>query len=594
MKIYKEGKELLKRFTTEEIELDNGLTFNTGEVLRMCNFYSASKHLSGQRDGIGRYRPFYNIVNFRVQVAKVATDLDIKDVQISSDSPQFWIQSMLLQKESYEWMKASNFSQRLNEQGQIRPKYGGVWVKKRLEKGELFIDTVRWKNFACDQVSPDGVKLERHYMTPVELMQKKGVWDNVKEATEYALKKGKEGQRDTEVYTLDRIEVWEIHGMFSKAHLKEAKGEKFDEEDKWVYSNQVYFMLACDDKYVLYAEEEDESPYMYLPWEEVDGRMLGRGVIEEAEEAQVWTNDAVINQKNATDLASRVVMKTNAKNLANNILEVDNGKVFELNDNEDINPVNMAPSALGFLDAQIQMWERQANNATSVYESNTGEQAPSGTPYSQTALMNQVASKPFDYRREEHGIFLTQIFEKWVIPYLIKKLKKEHILVSDFTDEELDIIDEDFANFESRSFTKQLLLQGIAPTPEAIEELKEKRRMDLRKHGRKRYIKIPEGYFDGIEAKVTVITSGEQRNKAAVLTSLSSILQTVSASFNPQTGGFSILEDPTLSRIFGQIVEIAGAGISPVALRGKTNTAPVAQAPQVAPMEAEVPEALTV
>lgn len=570
MQIYKEATEVIKRFNEEEIELADGLMFNTGQTLRMCNFYLNSRHLSGRFDNLKRERPFYNIVNFRVTVAKVATDLDIKDINITSDDPQHWVHSMLLQRENYEWMKATNVSRRLNEQGLTRPRFGGVVVKKRKEDGELFLDTVQWKNFSCDQVDFSGVKIEKHYMTPVEMMAKNGVWDDVRGAIKHALKKQKEGKENKEHYTSDRIEVLEVHGTFSKAHLLEAKGLKFDEEDQWVYSDQVYFMLACDDDYVLFAEEEkDGSPYAYLPWEPVDGRTLGRGVIEESEEAQVWTNDAVINQKNATDLASRVVIKTNASNLGNNILEIDNGKIFELKTGEDMNAVNLTPSALAFLGEQVMMWERQVNNATSVYESNTGEQTPANTAYSQTALLNQVASKPFDYRREEHGIFLTELWDRWVIPHLISKLKKKHILVSDFSDDELDLIDESFANHSGKDYAKQLLLQGIAVTPQSLEAFKQQKRQELRQYGRRRYIEIPDGYFDNVKAKITVVTTGEQKNKAAVLTSLSSLLQTVASSYNPQTGQFAILENPVLRRIFGNIVEVAGAGISPVSLMSK-------------------------
>lgn len=591
MKIYQEATNLKKNFKEEPSKFLEGNERSSGDIIKMCDYYSSSKHLSGDRDGLGRTKPFFNILNFRVTVAKVATDLDIKDVQITSDNPEHAVKSMLLQREAYQWMKETGFDQRLNEQGRIRPKYGGVVVKKVERDGNLFIDTVRWKNFACDQISFEGTKVETHWLTPKEMMDKADVWMNVKEATKYALEKSaKEEQGRKGIYfQSDRIEVLEVHGTFPKAFLKEAKGRTVSEEDNWTYSNQVYFMLACDDNYILFAEEEKEHPYMYLPWEDVDGRMLGRGIMEEGEQAQIWTNDTVINQKNATDLASRVVLKTNSKSIGNNLLEIDNGKIFQLNDQEDIGVLNMTPSALGFLEGQISLWERQVNNATSVYESNTGEQTPANTPYSQTALLNQVASKPFDYRREEHGIFVKNIFEKWVIPHLVKRLKKKHVLVAEFSDEELEFIDEDFMNSESRSYAKEMLLQGKTPTPEAIATFRKEKISELRRQGKKRYIEIPDKYFDDIEAKVSVVTTGEQRNKAAILTSLSSILQTVSQSFNPQTGQFSILENPVLSRIFGQIVEIAGAGVSPVSLRQSNTPAggPVAS-PQLEEVAAQV------
>lgn len=70
-----------------------GLTFSQWKTIRMCEFYSNSRYLGSfggmtsngvlienrNQDELGRDAPFYNIVNFRVTIAKVATDLDVKE-----------------------------------------------------------------------------------------------------------------------------------------------------------------------------------------------------------------------------------------------------------------------------------------------------------------------------------------------------------------------------------------------------------------------------------------------------------------------------------------------------------------------------------
>jgi hypothetical protein len=172
------------------------------------------------------------------------------------------------------------------------------------------------------------------------------------------------------------------------------------------------------------------------------------------------------------------------------------------------------------------------------------------------------------------------VFEKWIIPYLIKKIKKEHILVSEFSDTELEMIDESFANFNSNQDIINHLLTGQTVAPDAQGQLIENYKKHIKKQGKKRFIEVPEDYFKDIEAKITVITTGEQKNKAVILQSLSEIMKTVIQSFNPQTGQFGVLEDPTLSKIFNQIVELSGSGISPISI-GKgampTQAAPVAE-----------------
>jgi hypothetical protein len=476
---------------------------------------------------------------------------------------------MFLQHEAYEWMKTNGFAKFLNKMGHTRPKYGGVLVKKVEDSKNLDIQVVEWKNVVTDQVDIlGGTIIEKHWMTPVELSKKKGSWNNVNEAIENHIKmQSTANDWDDEAYNSERICVYEVHGEFPKGFVEDANDldENFT-SDKYEFSRQRYFYAKFGEekKTVFLAEEFDELIYDYIPWEEIPGRGLGRGVIEDSEEAQVWSNDTVINEKNAMDLAGKVVMKTNSSKLGNNILEVDNGKIFDLEDGKDLVPINLAPTALGQFQAQINRWELQADKATSTFDANIGEAPPSGTPYSPTARLNPVASPPFDYRREENGILVSRIIEKWVIPFLVKKLYKKHILVSDFSEEELAVIDHSFAVFKANEKVIKGGLKGKLLSKEEYDELVEKTKSSFR--GTKRYLEIPDGYFKGIESKVTVNTTNEQKDKAAILQSLSTILQTVSGSFNPQTGQFTILENPILAKIFGTILEISGSGISPVSI----------------------------
>lgn len=556
----------------------------------MCEYYANSRYLQSNpigvfnKDPLGRDMPFYNIVNFRVSLAKTATDLDIKDIQIISDNPKHRVQSMLLNREAYEWMKEDNFGLTLNKMGSTRPKYGGYLLKKTTEGGKLKITVADWtKTYTDLNDIMGGAIVECHNMSPVALKKKDGAWEGIDDVLR-AHKKNKDES--------GKIEVYEVTGEFPKSVYKNFNHENETDSDEFLFSLQKYFIAEVSGvKFPLYSEELSgsmEDYYEYLSWED-NSLDLGRGVIEDSEEAQVWTNDAVVNEKNAMDLAGRVGIKTNSKKLGSNILEHDHGKIYELGINEDINAFNLAPSALGQYQNQIEKWKVQANDATSSYNSQTGEQPPAGTPYSQTALLNQVGSKPFDYKREEWGIHLAKIFNKWVIPYLIKKLRKPHTLVSsDFTDVELETIDESIANYDTnRKILDELFENDNLATPFEQNQMIEGTKAGLKKTGKKRFIEIPEKYFDDIEAKVTVVTTGEQKNKAVILQSLSTILQTVQGSFNPNTGTFGILEDPTLKKIFDEIVELSGTGISPVSLGGRgasgvTTPTQAAPAPAVA------------
>lgn len=595
-KIFTELDEIDSRFHNIYQEKIEGLKRSQYQVIKMCEYYSDSRYLEanyGNRlNKTGRPVPFSNIVNYRVALAKTATDLDIQNFTITADDPKHQVHSMLLNREAFEWMKTSGFALTLNQMGLARPKYGGYLLKKTEKEGELKIDVVRWTSVYTDQNDIlGGPIVEKHYLSPVEINKKGDVWENTKEVLQ-AYKKIKSGD------TAASIEVYEITGEFPKSIFKDALGEEHTDEEEYEYSLQRYFIAELDEmKFLMYGEELTgtmEDYYAYLSWEE-NGYGLGRGVIEDSEEAQVWTNDAVINESIAMALAGRVGVKTNSKKLGNNILEHDHGKIYEIEDGKDINSFQLAPAALGQYANIIERWKRQADNVANSYDAATGEQPPSGTPLGTTQLLNAVATKPFDYKREDWGIHLTMIFDKWVLPYLMKKVQREHILVSEFDDNELEMIDESFSAFNNNEDMINAVidsLQNDTPMPTQQDSLDNQAmwKKNIKKTGKKRYIEVPKDYFKGVEAKLTVNITGEQKNKSAILQSLSAIMASVVQSYNPNTGTFGVLEDPTLSKIFNQMLEMSGAGISPVSLgKSKAQVAsPVAPAPvQQAPALSE-------
>lgn len=561
-------------YKTKTVKLADGLDFNQYENIQQIERFYNSVYASGNLDVLGREKPFYNIVKSRVNLAVRATDLDVKDVQVESDLSDGYERSFVLGKENRNWMREIGMSRLLNRMGYVRTKYGGVVVKKTEHGGNMEIHVVPWKDLITDQTDIEkGVIIERHFYTPAELMDMKGTWNNVEDVIKYTASDNKDEQDETNQSETpgSYIEIFEIHGDLPNAYLEIAQGKEPEEEDWYEYSKQVHILAGCD----TYSDNEDgkrtehgktlyfaknrKSPYKYLSWEKIDGRALGVGPVEDSFEAQIWTNDAKITEKRLMEFASMLIFQTTDKKIGKNVLTgMQPGEIVQLTDGKQLAPVNTISGSIPQFTNIIESWRNQVDRATSVFEANSGESLPSGTPYRLAALQNQEANSHFQYRMEEMGSFIEEIYSDWVMPYFEKKLSKGHKFAAEYTKDELDKLDEAYINHLVYKQMKDDTDQGILHTdPGLIEQERQRLKDKLSKTGNRRYMDVPEGYYKNLNAKVRVSITNEQRNKGVYLESLSSILQTIANM--PQ-----VLQMPQGKAIFNQIMEISG--ISPVTI----------------------------
>ncbi len=571
LKIIGEVNDLIENYETQSLERVNGLRFSQYQTIRMTEFYSSSQYLNGQNDELDKEKPFLQIGNGICDVEDAATDIDTKDLQISSDEPAHFDKSFLLSKELQNWMKPSeaNFGKVMNELRSTKTRYGGVIAKKCYEyddsnKKVLRIEVPEWKNLVTDPLDiENGVIIEKHYMSPAELSRKQDVWDNVKEAMKMASKSRSTDQLVEEEATSKRIPVYEVRGEFTQEFWKDAKSQRIHPRDKHKYSYQLYIIAGEAGKQViLYMEDDTEKVYKYLARKKKSGRSLGIGVIEEAEQAQVWTNDAVQKQQRIMEYTSKFVGQTASKKLKgrNMLTEAENGLLLEHDDGKPITRVDMSPSqGMQQFEQYMSIWYQQLEKVSSAYAAQRGETPPSGTPFRLQATILQQSSSVFDTIREEFGIFLSEVFYDWILPYLSSRLNKAHILAYEFSPDELKTLDKSYSLHDANNKVIEMILSGKLVTAEEYDMAQKLALEQIELTKTHRFMDVPKDYYKDLEPKISFVTTGEQRNKAAMLESLTSILTLVGA--NP-----TILQDPVLSQVFIRLVEISGAGISPVTL----------------------------
>ncbi len=559
--------EHIKTNYDKTIDLVDGLPFSQKDKIRTIEFYSNSRYLNGQRDELNREKPFFNILNAICDVENSAKDIDTKDIQITSDDANHYLESWLLSKDIYVWMKEENFAKTLNDMRDIHTRYGSLLVKKVLKDGKLTLEMPEWKNTLTDQVDIiGGTIVETHFMTASQIV-KMTEWKNI----DQVLEKLKNGG------TNKRIPIYEVRGGFSKATYKNAMGEKYTAKDERTYSYQLYYLAGNpiesgkeeDFKtfVTLYCEDDTEKVYKYLARKPKAGRAYGVGVMEEGEEAQVWTNDAVLKQARAMEYTTKVIGQSSSKKLKgrNLLTETDDGTILETEPDKPITSLNLLPSGgLQQYNNLINQWYDQLQKTTSAYAAQRGDAPPSGTPFRLQATVLQQSNSVFKTLQQEMGIFLTEIIEDWIMPYLATKLSKAHILAYDFSPEELKEIDAKFSYANANKIAVERILSGGSITPEEYQTFVDNYDMFIKQTKSQRFIDIPKDFYKNLKVKVTVNITGEQRNKAATLESLNNILVTYASNDN-------LAQDPVASQLLTKIIELSGAGISPIQITGAIN-----------------------
>lgn len=572
-------RRAIDNYEKEEPEIVDGLTFNTFNILKEVEYMANNRYLLGEKDENDNYKPFYNITTRLLNNQKSAEDIDRKDMVITTDNPNYFGRAFLLNKFNQSWMRRAKLARVLNDFTETRGKYGGVLLKKTEGDGELYIDVVDWHNVIVDQIDiKSGAIIENKYYTPAELIkeaQHRG-WDmeEVKRAIELYTEEDQDdmlragntaGKKEA---ISGYILVRECYAVMEKSMLDEDA----EEHD---YSMQIHVVAGSeivDDKgqdkgVVLFQTELKESPFKYLPYRKrsVKGSELGVGIVEEARQAQIWTNYGIMAEKNALDFGSKVAVQTASKKFKgkNVLTDFKNGAIFEHEEGKPFTSIDLTPKGIGQLQNFMVQWEEQITKALNVSDVSTGQDTQSGTPYRLGALLDQNAQSVYNQRREEAGDFWNEVYAEWVIPYLIKQIKKEDSIVAELTPDEMMRIDEDFAAFTANGQIIQNLLDGkydgmdpamrLMVLEEEQNAIKMQLRKRLQRQKNKREFSFPEGYWDkDVVFQLDVQISNEQKQKQAFLETRSNIL-TQYLQYAPM-----IKADPAARKIFEGLVEASG------------------------------------
>lgn len=590
--------ELVRRLEQDYV---NGTTtiskyveFSQYENIEKIDAYLNSRHVSGGVDSMGREKPFFNIVTGATNIWYRATDIDRKNIRIKATKRDQHVAAFLATIHLQDFMRREGFGAFLNDWGRSLARYGSSVVKFVEKGGRLIPSVIPWNRLISDPVDfENNPKIEKLYMTPAQLRKNKAYdQDVVKELIDAVqARETLDGQRkDTRN---DYIELYEVHG---ELELENLTGKEGDEE----YVQQMHvvsFVKGEDGEYqnfTLLKGREARDPYMITHLIKEDGRSQGIGAVEHLFEAQWMVNHTAKSIKDQLDLASKLIYQTADSNFVGmNVLSaIDNGTILVHSaESQGLTQINNGSHDITSLQNFGSQWQMLAKEITSTPDAISGNTMPSGTAYRQVAILNQESHSLFEIMTENKGLAIEEMMRKFVIPFLKKKMDTTDEISATLDAHGIAQLDSMYVGSEAvRRHNAKVAyeaLNGLPVTGLDIGAEKQKVQEELSSFGNQRFIKpskIPtvtwKEVLKDLEWEVEVEVTNEQSDKEAVLTTLTTVMQTIAG--NP-----SVLQDPNMKMIFNKILEATGQ-VSAIELSQQPSQPQPGMQPNV-PMESPAP-----
>lgn len=569
-------RKLENDYISGTTQISKYVSFSQYENIEKIDAYLNSKHTSGETDSMGREKPFFNIVTGACNIWYRATDIDRKDIRIKATSSKDYIGAFLATIHLQEWMKRDAFGQFLNEWGRALARYGSAVVKFVEKSDGLHSEVVSWNRLISDTVDFDNNPvIEKIYLTQGQLMTNKSYDKDQVEALLSKLKAREGIGREKKDTKNDYIELYEIHGLLPKSYLTDND----DDNDEFVQQMHVVSYLKNEkgngyDDFTLVKGKEAKSPYMITHLIKEDGRSQGIGAVEHLFEAQWMMNHTVKSIKDQLDLASKLIFQTSDGSFVgqNALTAIETGDILIHRLNEPLTQVNNNSHDITSLQNYGSQWQVLAKEITSTPDAISGNTMPSGTAYRQVAILNQESHSLFELMTENKGLSIEAMMRKYILPYVKKQMNTSEEISATLESHDITKLDSMFINAEiarrinahvKKHMLKDNGLGGELAPPLDVNQIRTDLQNELNQTGNQRFIKPSDistttwnEIFKNLEWEVEVEVTNEQSDKEAVMTTLTTVLQTIAT--NP-----AILKDPNMRMLFNKILETTGQ-ISPI------------------------------
>lgn len=568
-------------FVNNYIEVVPGYSFSQYQTIKRIHLYANDRFENGQTY-MGRDKIFFNIVNNPTELAATLLDFDSKNIKACSRAPQSYDKLFLFNKELEYYLKKNDFHTILNDLAIDVARYGSAVIQKT-GKGLKLMDL---RKFISDptvkRLNDSRFITVVHELTHSELrkMAESNGWDkdavdNLISKREYVDSSAPESYLDSggninQVRSSPYITVYERYGEVPEHFF----GGKSDKMVRSLFICGGVDLFSKNDKGDIYAENGEvlfkskwhkKYPFQDFHYTKTKGRWLGVGVVEKLFPIQIRFNELKNQLRFAMELSSKRIFQTRDRTAFNNLLtDIDNGQI--LLTKSEITPVVNEERNLGAFNLEEAAYYKQAQDLTFAYEAVRGD-IGSNTTATAATIATERGGSVFEFKRENIGNDLRNMFNDFVKDDVIKSITPEHILIFSGTTDELNIFDDKFAQAKTnRFFVQQLLASGEAPNNEDLEAYKLNVTLNLKRGVIDRQVIIEKEYFADSDIWLDFNLTNEAFDVNAMFNSSNSVL--IALAQNP-----AILQDPRLKVVFYKYMESLGINPTEIELAEKSISA---------------------
>jgi len=215
--------------------------------------------------------------------------------------------------------------------------------------------------------------------------------------------------------------------------LKEQNGETPTEgdEDKYVLAKVIGVGVkgtqgGVEIKYILFADTIPKMPYREFHFGRYKGRWFREGLYELLFDIQVRLNQIGNQIAIGLEAASKLLLRSSDKLIIQNVSsELSGGEIIKSTDLQQVNlRMEGFDQLLNERNSLIQI-TRDISNSQEIVQAIT---PASGTPLGTTQMLNANANKLFGFLQEKLSIPISEIFEEWIIPEMVKDLSAEDVV----------------------------------------------------------------------------------------------------------------------------------------------------------------------